>query len=175
MKQNYWSCFSQRASNKFRLFPCWSLTVKLKLDWENDCNLSFASLQELSPNLFQRFYKFTEGAVHRKTPEVCIFIKKRNVVHPYLSQRRFGRVSSVHFQALRIHWRFSTILNTSNKSVWSNVFWNPKVGIFWKCIQYTIHTNVKKFSAVKIDGTKVALFFLSGATTHHSLIFKSWF
>ena len=152
IEQNYWSCFSQRASNKFRLFACWSLTVKLKLDWENDCNLSFASLQD--PNLFQRFYKFTEGAVprcsiknlfrkickiHRKTPEACIFIKKRNLVHPYLSQRRFGRASSVHFQALRIHWRFSTILNTSNKNVWSNVFWNLKVGIFWKCIQYTIH------------------------------------
>ena len=40
---------------------------------------------------------------------------------------------------LRIHWRLSTILKTSNKSVWSNVFWYVDVCIFWKCIQYTIH------------------------------------
>ena len=48
---------------------------------------------------------------------------------------------------LRIHWRLPTILETSNKSVWSNVFWYVKVCIFWKCIQYTIHwdkTNLKK-------------------------------
>ena len=40
---------------------------------------------------------------------------------------------------LRIHWRLLTILKTSNKSVWNNVFWYVKVCIFWKCIQYTIH------------------------------------
>ena len=50
---------------------------------------------------------------------------------------------------LRIHWRLSMILKLSNKSVWSNVFWSVKVGILWKCIQYTTHwykTNVKKNS-----------------------------
>ena len=48
---------------------------------------------------------------------------------------------------LRTHWRLSTILEASNKSAWSNVFWYAKVCIFWKCIQYTIHrnkTNLKK-------------------------------
>ena len=40
---------------------------------------------------------------------------------------------------LRIHWRLSTILKTTNKSVWSNVFWYVKVCIFWKCIQYIMH------------------------------------
>ena len=35
---------------------------------------------------------------------------------------------------LRTHWRLSTILKTSNKSMWSNVFWYAKVCIFWKCI-----------------------------------------
>ena len=40
---------------------------------------------------------------------------------------------------LRIHWRISTILITSKKSVWSNDFWHVKVYIFWRCIQHTIH------------------------------------
>ena len=39
---------------------------------------------------------------------------------------------------LRIHWRLLTILKTSNKSVWSNVFRYVKVCMFWKCIQYTL-------------------------------------
>ena len=42
-------------------------------------------------------------------------------------------------QELRIQWRLSTILKTSNKSVWSNVFWYVKVYIPWKFIQYTMH------------------------------------
>ena len=49
---------------------------------------------------------------------------------------------SEHFETdnfcnFRIHWRLSTILKTSNKSVWSNVFWYVKVYIFQKFIQYT--------------------------------------
>ena len=39
---------------------------------------------------------------------------------------------------IKIHWRLSTILETSNKSVWSNVSWYVEVCIFWKCVQYTI-------------------------------------
>ena len=77
---------------------------------------------------------------------------------------------------LRIHWRLSTILKTSNKSVWSNVFWYVKVCIFWKCIQYTIHWDktqmLKKFPSDKINGTKNALFFLSRAPTHQSVTFN---
>ena len=42
---------------------------------------------------------------------------------------------------LRIHWRLSTVLQTSSKSVSSNVFWYVKACIFWNCIQYTIHWN----------------------------------
>ena len=76
----------------------------------------------------------------------------------------------------RIHWRLSTILKRSNKSVWSNVFWYVKVFIFWKCIQYTIHWDktqiLKKFPLDKINGTKNVLFFLSRAPTHHFLTFN---
>ena len=58
----------------------------------------------------------------------------------------------------RIHWRLSTILKRSNKSVWSNVFWYVKVFIFWKCIQYTIHWDktqiFKKLPAYKVNDTK---------------------
>ena len=75
---------------------------------------------------------------------------------------------------LRIHWRLSTILETSNESVWSNVFWYVKVCIFWECIQYSIPWHKKQFSKKfpKINGTKNALFFLSRAPTHHIFIFN---
>ena len=66
--------------------------------------------------------------------------------------------------SLRIHWRFSPILKTSNKSVWSNVFKSVKVYIFWKFIQYTTHWDktqmLKRFPSDKINFTKNALFFL---------------
>ena len=42
---------------------------------------------------------------------------------------------------LGICWGLSTILKTSNKILWNNVFWRLKVYIFWKFIQYTIHWN----------------------------------
>ena len=61
--------------------------------------------------------------------------------------------------ALRIHWRLSMVLETSSKSVWSNVFWHVKVCRFRKCIQYTIHWDktqiLKKFPSDKIKGTKM--------------------
>ena len=80
---------------------------------------------------------------------------------------------------LRIHWRLSTILKTSNKSGWSNAFWYVKVYIFWKFIQYTIHWDkikmLKKFLLDKINVTKNALFFLSRAQTHHSFAYNSRF
>ena len=64
---------------------------------------------------------------------------------------------------LRIRWRLSTILKTSKKSVWSNVFWYVKVCIFWKCIQHTIHWDktqmLKTFPSEKINGTQTAFFF----------------
>ena len=41
--------------------------------------------------------------------------------------------------SLRIHWRLSTILKTSNKIVWSNAFWYVKAYIFCKFIQYSTH------------------------------------
>ena len=73
---------------------------------------------------------------------------------------------------IRIHWRLSEILKTSNKSVWSNVFWYVKVYIFQKCIQYTIHWDktqmLKKFSLDKINGRESALVLLSGGPTHYS-------
>ena len=73
---------------------------------------------------------------------------------------------------LRIHWRFSTILKTSNESVWGNVFWYVKKCIFWKCIQYTIHLAktqiLKNFSSDKINDIKNVFFFVSRAPIHYS-------
>ena len=66
-------------------------------------------------------------------------------------------------ELLRIHWKLSTILKTSSKSVWSNVLWYKKIYIFWKFIQYSIHWNktqmLKKIPSDKINVTKNALFF----------------
>ena len=55
-------------------------------------------------------------------------------------------------RSLRIHWRVSTILKTSNKVYEVVPFWCVKIGTFWKCIQYTI--------------------FLSLAPNHHSFTFN---
>ena len=75
------------------------------------------------------------------------------------------RQSNTYKKDLRIHWKLSTILKTSNKSVWSNGFRYVKVCILWKCIQYNIHWDktdmLKKFPSDKISGIKHALFFLS--------------
>ena len=38
-------------------------------------------------------------------------------------------------------------------------------------MQYTIHQMLKKFHLEKINGTKIALFFLPRAPTHHSFTF----
>ena len=81
---------------------------------------------------------------------------------------------------LRIRWRYSTILKTSNKSAWSNIFWYVKVCIFWKCIQYAIHwaktQMLKKFPSDKINDTKSALFsFVSSNSLHHSFTFNLLF
>ena len=77
---------------------------------------------------------------------------------------------------LRIHWRLSTILETSRRSVWINIFWYVKVCIFLKCIQYTIHWDkeqiFKKSPLDKIGGTKNVLFFLSGDPACHSFTFN---
>ena len=77
---------------------------------------------------------------------------------------------------LRIHSRLSTMLKTSNKSVWSNDFGYVKVCIFWRSIQYTIHwaktQMLKKFPLDKINGTKNVLFFLWWAPVHHSFTFN---
>ena len=80
---------------------------------------------------------------------------------------------------LRIQWRFSVILETSNKSLWSNVFWYVKVGILWQCFQYTMDWDktqiLEKLFLDKINGTKNALFFLLRTPTHHSFTFNLWF
>ena len=80
---------------------------------------------------------------------------------------------------LRILLRLSTILKSSNKSVWSNVFWYVKVCMLWKCIQYTIHWDktemLKEFSSNKINGTKNVLVFLLRVLTHHSSTLNLWF
>ena len=77
---------------------------------------------------------------------------------------------------LSIHWRLSTILETSNKSVVSNIFWYVKISIFWKYIQCTIHwdktQSLEKLPWDKLNGTKNALVFLSRAQTHYSFTFN---
>ena len=58
----------------------------------------------------------------------------------------FWWISSLSFY-LRIHWRLSAILKTSNKSIWNDAFWYHKAYIFWKFSLYTIHwdkTTVNK-------------------------------
>ena len=76
---------------------------------------------------------------------------------------------------LRIHWRLYTILKTSSKSIWSNVFWYIKVCIFWKCIPYTMHWDkmqiLKKSLQTKQTVQKMVSF-LSWAPTHHSFTFN---
>ena len=97
-------------------------------------------------------------------------------MRPHKKKREHG--SNLRLK-LSIHWRLSTILETSNKSIWSNVFWYVKVCIFWKCIQYTTHWDetqiLKKFPFDEINGTKNSLFFLSRAPTHHSFTFTLQF
>ena len=58
---------------------------------------------------------------------------------------------------VRIHWKHSTILETSNKSVWSNGFWYVKVCIFF--IHWDKTQILKKFPLDKINGSKNDLFF----------------
>ena len=43
---------------------------------------------------------------------------------------------------LRRHWRLSTILEASNKSLWNNVFWYVKVCIFWSVFN-TLYIKMK--------------------------------
>ena len=62
----------------------------------------------------------------------CTYAKKRKCVSKlklevWLESRLTGRWLSPRMLFLRIHWWFSTILETSNKIVWSNVFWYIKV------------------------------------------------
>ena len=58
--------------------------------------------------------------------------------------------------------RLSSYLETSSRSVWSNIFWYVKVCIFWMCIQYTIHWDktqiLKQLPSDKTNGTENALF-----------------
>ena len=82
-------------------------------------------------------------------------------------------------QRLRIHWGLSTILATSNKSVWS-MFLICKSMYILKV--YSIHyrlrsnTNVKHLlSFFRQNDTKNVLLFLSRAPTRHSFPFNSWF
>ena len=74
-----------------------------------------------------------------------------------------------------MHWRLSTILKTSNKSVWSNVFKFVKVFILNVLNTLYIeikHKSKKKFPSDKISGTKNSLFFISRAPIHHSFTFN---
>ena len=95
------------------------------------------------------------------------------------STDNLGLSSHAISRLLRIHWRSSAILKTSNKNVWSNIFRYIKVYIFWRFIQNTIYwieiKMLKIFPSDKINVTKNTLFFLSTAPTHHSFTFNSQF
>ena len=82
--------------------------------------------------------------------------------------------------SLRIHWKLSTILKTSNKIVWSNLFWYGKVHIFWKFIRYTIHRDkaetLKKFiQTIQTLQIMHYFYFLSRAPTYHYFTFNTRF
>ena len=73
---------------------------------------------------------------------------------------------SNHRQRLRIHWRLSANLKTSNKSVWSNFFFFLISKNMYILKVYSIHctlrwnTNFKKIPPEKINSTKkCSLFF----------------
>ena len=82
-------------------------------------------------------------------------------------------------QPVRIHWRLSAILKSTNKSVWNNAFWYVKECISWKCILYTIHWDktqtLKRFPSCKIKGTKNAFYFISRAPIHQNFTFNLQF
>ena len=76
---------------------------------------------------------------------------------------------------LKVHWRLSATLKTTNKYVWSNTFWYAEVNISWEFVQCTIHWDktqiLKKFLRAK--GTfQIIHFFLSWAPTHYSFTFN---
>ena len=54
---------------------------------------------------------------------------------------------------LKVHWRLSATLKTTNKYVWSNTFWYAEVNISWEFVQCTIHWDktqiLKKFLRAK--------------------------
>ena len=73
---------------------------------------------------------------------------------------------SNHRQRLRIHWRLSANLKTSNKSVWSNFFLYIYISKNMYILKvYSIHytlrwnTNVKKIPPEKINSTKKCFLF----------------
>ena len=107
----------------------------------------------------------------------CIYFPEHSFEQTMLSL--MSLTVSFRVKKVRMHWRLSTILKTSNKCVSSKVFRYVKVCIFWKYIQYTIHWNktqmLKKVPSDKINGTKYGLFFLSRTPTHHSFIFNLQF
>ena len=88
-----------------------------------------------------------------------------NLTREKLKQPLFG---------LTIHWRLSTILKRSNKSVSSNIFWYVKVYIFC-IIQYATHWDktqmLTKYPWDKINVSNV-LFFLLRVPAHLSFTFN---
>ena len=60
--------------------------------------------------------------------------------------------------SLKIRCGLSTILKTSTKSVWSNIFWYAKVYIFWKFIEYTIHWDKNNFLRTNLAIQKCTFF-----------------
>ena len=84
------------------------------------------------------------------------------LMYDYLSNFYADCMIRLSIKPFTKHWRLLTILKTSNKSVWSNVFRFVKVYIFWKFTQYAKQWD-KKISYGQKKRYKSALFFLSFA------------
>ena len=138
--------------------------------------------------LFQvtsKFYKFTVAfnSVRSTTKNILTLVNTQQSITNLNDQKK--NFKNKNFRVLgnifwknywRIYWRLSAILETSKKSVWSNVIWYVKACILGRCIQYTIQLDkIQIFKTIPFRQNKWyknALLFLSRAPTHHSFSFN---
>ena len=118
-------------------------------------------------SIVQTFWNYKYFTHNVRWKNIYAFVQLNHVIHP-----RHLYCSVMLHDTLKAFDDFKN----KQKNVWSNVFWQIKVRIFWKCIQYTTQWDkkqmLKKFLLAKINGTKNAVFFLLRAPTHHSFTFN---
>ena len=97
-------------------------------------------------------YKYFTHNVRWKN--IYAFVQLNHVIHP-----RHLYCSVMLHDTLKAFDDFKN----KQKNVWSNVFWQIKVRIFWKCIQYTTQWDkkqmLKKFLLAKTTVQKMPYFF----------------